>query len=358
MINVGHFDRKFLKETREKGIRLLKEKNLPAKVLKDIKEDVGMYTRFLAGDFNLVKKPIMPFSDINTLKSYILLTMAEHYKLFGPELLKWVISLNGEQIFESSEVSCMYSDLSTYEQAENALLLYKKYNKKFYEQALEIYSYKSVCQVQEDYNLISSSYCTFCSITNLPLIVVNPFKAPTVVNHETQHGVEYMLDFNTHELYRELGSIMFELLSLDQLFNRRGFLYLTDYSSRTNEMADSLPFLSKYFELILDFSKDQFNISTDDFLLRVGSKFSKEENTIQVFLEKELVGNLVDERLEYFFSYLKAIELREEILVNKEVGIERLDGFLRDSRFNFTPPKNGFKVYEKYIRELEQKSRI
>lgn len=358
MINVGHFDRKFLKETREKGIRLLKEEVLPSSVFKAIKEDVEMYTRFLIGDFNLVKEPILGFSDIDTLKTYLLLTMAEHYKLFGPDVLKWVINLNDEQIFESNEFPSRLCDISTYEQAENTLQLYRKYNKKFYEQAMEIYSYKSVCQVQEDYGLTSSSWCCFCSISGLPLLIINPMEDPTVLCHETQHGAEFMMGFNTHELYKELGAITFELLALEQLTKKRGFLYPTDYFDRINDTANTLPLLSKYFELILDFSKDNFNIPTNDFIFKACSKFSKNENTIHEFLEKELVDNIINNRLRYFFSHLKAIELREEILINKEVGMERLDGFLRDSKFKFTPPKNGVKVYEKHIRGLEQKSRM
>lgn len=358
MINVGYFDRKFLRETREKGIRILQDGTLTSDELKVVKEDVEMYTRFLAGNFNLVKEPSMSFADIETLKSYVLLTMVKHYKLLGVDLLKWVINLNNEAIFENREKSYDFSDISTYEQAEDTLRLYRKYNRKFYDQAMEIYSYKSTCQVQEDYGLTSSSYCTFCSITNLPLIIVNPGKTPTVVNHETQHGVEYMLGFNTHELYKELGSITFELLSLDQLFKKRGFLYPTDYYTRINDMANSLSYLGKYFELLLDFSKDEFDIPTDIFIEKACSKFGQEQDTIHEYLEKKLAVNLIGDDLEYLFSYLKAIELRWEMLINKENGMQLLDSFLRSSTFTFVPPQNGVKVYEKYIRELDKKARI
>ena len=61
--------------------------------------------------------------------------------------------------------------------------------------------------------------------------------------------------------------------------------------------------------------------------------------------------------MKYLFSFLRAVELRELFYKNRDDGFYMLVHSLKDKRFYFRIPQDGFCVYDRYILEMEEKVR-
>ena len=61
--------------------------------------------------------------------------------------------------------------------------------------------------------------------------------------------------------------------------------------------------------------------------------------------------------MNYLFSYLKAIELRERTIITKRTGDSILEPYINSNKFKFYPPKDIF-IYERYIEEMKGKTKI
>ena len=57
--------------------------------------------------------------------------------------------------------------------------------------------------------------------------------------------------------------------------------------------------------------------------------------------------------MRYLFSFLKAIELREAKINNPQA--ELLEPYIKSKKFNFEIPQDSFRVYDRYIEEMNQK---
>lgn len=59
----------------------------------------------------------------------------------------------------------------------------------------------------------------------------------------------------------------------------------------------------------------------------------------------------------YLYSYLKALELREEALSSKQDVAYILEPHLKSKKLTFTPDKEKFKVYKRFQEEMYSKTK-
>ena len=161
----------------------------------------------------------------------------------------------------------------------------------------------------------------------------------------------------THAWYEELGAHYFEILFLDVLYDRQGYLLSSDYSLRVDGAKDLLDFLYEYLNCILIFARSNFDTSLDKFMEIIMDIYDVDLEEAIDIMKEELVTTEQIETLDYLFSYLKAIELRERTFITKRTSDSILEPYINSKRFKFYLPKD-IGIYERYIEEMKQKTRI
>lgn len=364
MASKWQIDPAFLQETITQGYRLLDNPSVSSKRKRTIKNDIIDFNRYLQGDFDIGENDASNVpKDLEKLKTHILNKMQKQYKKLGPELINWIIDLSYEAIFETYNKEHDYqtadiTNLTIDEQAELTMENYKKHSPRFYIPAKEIIVNNKIRQIQlvtdkED----CDSYHRRNTINHIPLIIINSKDAPNTLNHETQHGNEEILKYKTPFYYSELGSSYFELLFTDELYKRQGYILEGDCQDKIAETDDLLYLLGEYFRTLLAFANKNFEIPTDEFL----STFIENENisadTIEDYLREEIATSEIDEDMDYVFSYLKAIELREKTQDFKGDSALLLDRYNNTRKFRFDIPQNGYAVYERFVQEVKEKTK-
>ena len=85
---------------------------------------------------------------------------------------------------------------------------------------------------------------------------------------------------------------------------------------------------------------------------------SIKENRLVNFLKELVNNNDYDEYICYLLSYLKAIELR---YISKKFDSDKselLIPYIQKNNFNFNWNPDSFKIYENYVNEMYQKTKI
>ena len=113
--------------------------------------------------------------------------------------------------------------------------------------------------------------------------------APWIFNHEMQHAIETYKRYKTNLFYTELGSQFMEISFLEQLYQQQGYINALDYASRITDTYDNLQTIKQYLEMILLFSKKNFQISTDEFIETLSDTSLVDEETLYYSLLAEYI---------------------------------------------------------------------
>lgn len=353
------FDNLFLIDTIATGKEKLKSNKLSRRKRQSIRIDIETFERYIANNYELQPSPSYKLTipkDINKLKDYILIRMKKQYEIIGPDLIKWIIKLSEENIFkESSYLICTKEQLSIDEKAELTIKNYEKNSNMFLEYAKKIILDESIKQIQEVKDC--GSYCHHDSITGQSYIIVDSTEEACIFNHEVQHAIEVLLKYRTNMLYHELGPIYHEMLFNEELYWIKGELDNAEFEFRIDEANYLLEELSEYFKILLILEKNNFDTTTDDFL-KLFTKIKKlNPILVEEYLKKEIAANEMVENMNYLFSFLKAIELREKKLNSNDNQSEIINSYIKRKSFYFPIPKDNFKPYERYVKEMHQKVR-
>lgn len=351
------FDNNFLIDTIKKGEEQLKSKELSRSKRKETQQDIETFKRYINGDFELQSennRQVRLPKQKEKFKDYILKRMIKQYKTLGDETIKYIINLYEEEIFTENDDLCYETTelLLDYE-AELIIKNYEKNSPKFLIPAKKIILDNSIKQIQS--SQFASSYCHCDSITEQPYIIINPEDIPCIFNHEVEHAIEYLLGYSYNQLYGELGPIFYEMLFNEELYKKQGFLKSGDYYFRISEMYNLLDIVSSYFEILLLFKESNFDLSTEAFFQTFIDKKSINPSHLEDYLKEEIANEEILNDMCYLFSTLKAIELREQKINTPNNNNEILEPYITSKKFNFSIPKDGFKVYERYIEDMSQK---
>lgn len=359
MTTKWNFDHKFIEDVISKGYVLLDDPKLSKSKKKNIRTDIATFKRFLNGDFENRVNPISnPPYDIEKLKTYILKRMETQYHNLGPEMILWTMDLCYADIFNLNSHN-KKTQLSLDEQVDLTLENYSENSKRFLSTAKPILSNDIIKQVQKAPSYIGTSYCYHDEITDLPYLIVNPKQAPWVLNHETEHAIEELRKLESHRYYSELGPIFFEILFNDILYKQQGYLNKGDYADRIEDTKEQLLVLYHYFDIMLTFAGMDFKVPTTTFV----QEFQKicedetDEGLISFLREEIATPDIVDD-MSYVYSYLKAIELREQALSSKQDCAYLLDPYLKSKKFVFNPTSESFNTYRRFTEEMQAKTKV
>lgn len=356
MKNKWEFDKEYIQYLLDRTQKLLKSGFISKTRRENLKKDELVFTSFLNDDFSLnVFENNYSEKDLEQLIQLTLKDMKLIYKIIGPQLMDWIIELDESRIFKGEE-SDDKTQLSIDEQAEMTLKNYEKNSKTLLSEAKNLLYDTNQIQLVLDDEI--SSLCFNTEIINIPFIVVNPTEGPNILNHELQHGIEQILCYNQNYFYAELGSQFFELLFLDFLAEKNGYLKSGDFDFRFIDICQDLNSIAEFFLLTKEFVKKDFKVSSEEFMEKCESLLYIPRCELKNYLTEEILNDSgIKDVMRYVFSYLKAIELREKQLLSNEDALEMLDKYLKKRKFVFDINSDYINIYNKHVEEMYSRVR-
>jgi len=353
------FDKEHLLNAIKKGEHILQSGKLSFNRHRAIKQDIETFKRYLNGNFEMVYinsyNRVLP-NDFKGLKDYILGRMQKQYKILGKDLILWVMRLAQAEIFlDNDELTLDTSDLSFESRIELTIKNYEKNSERALTVAKDILLDDTIKQIQlvDDFG----SYCYHADITKNSYLIIEREEIPCVLNHELEHCVERKLNYHPHMFYGELGSIYYEMLFNDELYKSRGYLVGPDVLSRIDEVGYLLETLYTYFKVMLLFASKNFDVSLKEFSQAFIEIDGVIPDLLEEYLREEIASDEILDNMNYLFSFLKAIELREKRIITNSSQFNILDHYLKLQYCYFGIPSDGFSVYDRYMEEMSQKVR-
>lgn len=352
------FDKDYFRKVIDIGKNMLENKKLSRRERQSIRIDIEIFSRYILDDFELKNADCYNFStpkNIDKLRDYILFKMKRQYDMLGEDTIRFIIELNEAGIFEETRGITDITKLSMEEQVELIIKNYERNIPKFVKPASEIMLDNNVRQIQviDD----EDSYCHYDYITRKSYILVNMLDAPCIFNHEVEHAIEEHFNYSTHFLYDELGAILNEMLFNEEIYRLNGYLYEGDYDFRLDGSCYLLNSVYSYFKILLSFASKNFNISTNE-LIDIFLKFKKiDEKYVLEYLREDIATNYMEGNIGYLVSFLKAVELRELFINNSKDSFYILEHYLKNKKFVFRRPKDGFMLYNRYIDDVKSRVR-
>lgn len=363
MTTKWQFDREFLIKTINEGQLILKDPKTHKQQKPLIQADINDFNNFLNNNFNSSQNDTStPPKDIEKLKSYILRKMQNQYKTLGEDVIRWAITLSAENIFDITGTTKNFkkkkSAISIEEQAELTLKNYKEHSKLYYEIAKHIIKIENPSQIQ----LITkskkpASYCRHNFINHIPFIIINENDESWALNHEVQHAIEEIINYETPYFYDELGATYFELLFSDELYKHQGKISMNEYKDKIITTDRLIATNAIYFITMLEFARKNFDITTNDFINAFSQNYGINPKKTIKLLRNQIATDSIDEDINYVFSYLKAIELREKTTERKIDSAEILEPYINQQNFHFNIPEDKNKPYERFIEEVKAKTK-
>ena len=347
-----HFNKSLIEEAINTGQSFLLSPNLSKQDRLEITSDIKRFKLFLDGNFdNYIRRrrQNMPY-----LKNNIISGMKNLEKILSPRLRRWLIDLAQDQIFTIDSETPIFT-MSLDEAAKTTLKNYKMNASAMYNFAKTILEPKQ--GIIQEAVLNTSSYCFYSDILQLPFIVVDPLDDAGCLNHELEHGIEYLMGTRPHFFYSEFGPIFFELLFCDESYKKYGKSSLAMHITRIKETEDYLNVLAVYFCAMKIFSLRNYDVS-EQFFLETFEYFSNVENDNLIdFLNDEFVNSQIIESITYVLSFLKAIQVRELANNGGNQSGASFNDIVFSKKFKFKIPDSNYQLYEKYIEEIKQKMR-
>lgn len=351
------FDEEYLKSLLERSKKRLETTPLSSRKRKNLETDIRLFEQFLTNQYEGIDVKHLPLpKNIDDLKDKILKKMHKCYKTLGEPAIDWALSLDEDQFFYGFG-SMEETELGIEDQAQLTIANYKKISPVFYKTSKQMLYPSGPSKIHIADFLDCSSYSHHVEITDEPILIVDPYEAPWIFNHELQHAVEELLGYKTNYYYQELGSHYVEPHFLERLYEQQGFIRDHDYKKRLQDTSDSISETENYLLVLKLFAQTDFKVSTDDFLSILSEYEEVPKEVLSYHTIATYYGEDEQSSLMYLFSYLKAIELYEESREYKGDHSVVLKPYLKSKKFQYTPPEEGYKVYEKFINRMEKLSK-
>ena len=348
-----NFNQELLEIAIEKGQSFLLSSGLSKQDKRDIKSDIKRFQLFLAGDFDDIERK--RYQNMPYLKNNILSGMKKMEKVLSPELRTWLINLCMAKLFEvDNEIPIFNMDFD--EISRETLKNYKKYAPVLYNFAHFMLKRKNPGLIQSA-ALNTSSYCFYSDILRLPFMVIDPLDDASSLNHEMEHGIEYLINANQHPFYGEFGPIYFEMLFCDGLYNKYGQSSLAMHLTRMDDATNQLNILTVYLCAMRIFAKHNYEVSDQLFLETFANLKNINNEKLLIFLNDEIVNVNIVETINYLLSFLRSIEVRELTMKDNNMAGVIFNDTLFKNRFKFHIPDDNYKLYERYVSEIKQKMR-
>lgn len=361
-----NFDKKLLEEGVSIGEKSLSDDNTPMSEKVGIEQDLEFFYNMLSGNFSNESDDLYYCEDLDfeeekelsfkELKDEIIAKCIEYYCMLGSRAINLIIKIAEEEIFYIPDKFPIQT-LTMDEQVEYTIKNYEKHEKDFLSKAKELLLIEKPRLIQMSKDEDISSYVHYSSVLEEPFIIVNPNERTSILNHEIEHAIELSkkIDNADNNIYCEVGSIYFELLFCDLLYEKGILKYSSDFQERVGDTANTIADLYPIFKFIKEIYKKGNSLSDDEFLKLCQDHL--EINNLEVlqdFSDIRLTPEYIDEQIRYVFSHLKAIELREQTIRTKRSSKELLiESFKKP--LTYRNPDEKVKIYQRYLNEIERK---
>ena len=184
----------------------------------------------------------------------------------------------------------------------------------------------------------------------MPFINVEDYKhLPLNFIHELQHGIEGINNYKTCYYYKELGSILMEILYIDKMVRNKESLAGKLYFDRISYVEAELEYLGSYLKCVKYLKLNNFNVATKDFisLLKKNGLIYDDRNIVGEILPVDFL-----EMTMYLLSFFKSLEVRNIIYRNDKYGYKVLNNSLNNSYLSNLNAKKMLSDYENYLDEI------
>ena len=358
------FDRKILEDSLKQCQTKLNNQTLSLIDRFEIEEDESFFINMLNGNYSNEQENFYYYEGIEDeyendteecqfeeLKERILLKCIDYHNELGDSIIDLIIKLAEENVFYIPSES-KDEILSIDEQEEYTIKNYETHSKKLLKPAKEILKAKKLIQVSTQDKI--TSYTQFPYSIDLPFIIVNPNERNSILNHELEHAIEFMLNIGREKdgYLLELGSIYFEMLFCDLFHQKTNKNYSTDYEKRVIESTIYIRDLYPIFLFIRELKRREFNINDNEFEKLCNEILEIDIRNLEEFLNEELEEKF-ESRLRYLLSHLKAIELRENTTNNNDSFDILFKEFNKPLQYETNSEK--IMTYKRYLSEIERK---
>lgn len=351
-----YFNEELLRDTINSGNNLLASPITSKEMKDDIRDTIIEFKNFLKAmngeSFNEEEQKSSQLS-FKEYKEKILEKMNRESKMISSGVIDLIIYLEKRK----SEISFREQykeDVNIEELVEDTFCIYDTYFPMYKDSVFRILNHPfSLVHITKE--KIFESECHGSSFIELPFIYIcNVDENPLALPHEIQHGVEFMKSYKTHPYYYELGPIVLEELYTDYVVDKKSKNSELLYGNRLMEIDSILFYLSGYFEAMRAFQKLGWDVTDYKFLIELEKYDLALEETLNDDLEEMLEMDL-KKYLCYVLSFLKSLDIRDNLYNCRRIGLRQLFASLENNKFSgLENKKDVLKNYENYIKEVSR----
>lgn len=348
------FNEEFLRDAIKRGNKLLLDPKTSKGMKINIQDTIIEFQNFLKAinrePFEEEQKNNLNFSFPET-KDKVLTKIKKDYQLISHDLMDLIIYLEKRKK-EISFKNQYKRDIDIESLVEDTYFVYDTYFPNYRDTAFNILNHPfSLVHITKE--KIFESECHGSSFIKLPFIYAsNVDEYPLSLGHELQHGVEFMHSYKTHPYYYELGPIVLETLYIDHLLNKKSADAELLYGIRLMEMDSILYYLAGYFEATKKIIKLGNNVSNTRFMDILENYDLVLEDTLQDDLEEILELDL-KKYLCYVLSFLKSLDVRNNIYNSRKIGAKQLHMLLDEGKFKgLENKKEVLNTYDSFLKEV------
>lgn len=350
MQTIYQFDPNYIKTLLRKSEKKLTRTACPTE-RKNLQEEIELFRNFLQGNYEglALSTPPLP-KDLTKAKNQILSRLKKEYKALGEDTINWLLKLETEKLFQGYTTT----DQTQLDLPSQVLLTeenYKRISPILYKQIKKLLR-PELGKLQET-QLESSSYCHHVLVTDEPLLIINPTESPSILNHEVEHAGEILLKYLSGYYLQELGPMYMEHHFLERLYEQQGFLREDDYAHRFKNLDEYLDDATSYLRLINLFKTRNFSASTEDFVKIISDYEMLSEEQVLPYIYEHCLGEDEQESIMYILSILRSMELYDVSSSFEGDHLKLLKPDISNPNSRFQPPKEGIKVYKKYISKMQ-----
>lgn len=358
MTRVWELDKSFIRKKLKKIESALKNPLASKNEIRILLEDADVLASFLDGDFenNYDCDDIEEYlpKDKEKLKQFILNKMQKQYETLGRDFIEWIFDLRDADVFQNLDFTPATS-MSLDEQAALMLETYKDNSPEYFALVKKILDDKKKYQFQQIDILDMPSYTIQTRIAGISFILINPNHSPWTLMHEVQHIIEQTLGYKKIKYYSELGPQYIEPFFLDKLYDKTGRVSYGDYQDRIDDANFFLERLCPYFQVMLAFADKNFEMSTEEFYQAFEENIDLEDSDADTYIRRVVASSDLEEDMTYFFSFIKAIELRDRTIKASGNFYDTLRPYCKRKTFDRRAPYKGIELLDNYVQEIHQK---
>lgn len=349
------FDKHLLKMKIEEYKNMTKRRDLSDIEMCMLEENIFYFSEFLRTmtDSNSSNNELEKSNEhVNLKKAFLNRAKFDFYHI-NKNIMDDIIWLDEHRVIVGKDERIYSQQQKPTNIINNSLEIYREYAPNFLSKVEFLINHpNSLINFCKDEKI--GSQCYFDDVEELPYIHIEEYDSyPFTFIHEIQHGVEILERFNTHNFYKELGPILFELFYIDKMVLKKEKNSPFLYNYRIGQVDELISYLADYFKVLKYLNSCHFSVSYTNLteILLKNNLINDDLQDIQFIL-----GYETRELLRYVFSFLRGIDLREKIYCDKKSGMEMFEkNLVNRTLYYISSPYKLLSCYESFLKETSVK---